>query len=95
MATLEAMDIEELGEVKWLSIQQNSGINSDTLVPVLAKLHNLERLSMNSNGMWKLHPDTFLFNTKLHSISLHNNALACLDGVFDDLINNVSFFLIF
>ena len=56
----------------------------------MLKLYNLERLSLNSNAMWQLHPDTFNFNTKLSSISLHNNALTCLDGVFDNLIEKVS-----
>ena len=63
----------------------------DDLKEILSKLVNLERLSLNSNGFWKLPRDMFLYNTKLKSISLHNNALACLDGVFDDLIDNVYF----
>ena len=58
-------------------------------MPILGRLYNLERLSLNSNAMWQLHPDTFNFNTKLSSISLHNNAITCLDGVFDNLIDKV------
>ena len=56
----------------------------------MAKLVNLERLSLNSNALWKLNSDTFTFNAKLKSVSLHNNAISCLDGVFDNLIDNVS-----
>ena len=86
MSSLDSMTNEELLAVKWLIIDQNTGIDSDALVPIMAKLLNLERLSLNSNGLWTLHPDTFNLNTKLASISLHNNALQCLDGVFDNLI---------
>ena len=86
MSSLDSMTNEELLAVKWLVIDQNTGIDSDALVPIMAKLLNLERLSLNSNGLWTLHPDTFNLNTKLASISLHNNALQCLDGVFDNLI---------
>ena len=86
MSSLDAMTNDELLAVKWLIIDQNTGIDSDALVPIMAKLLNLERLSLNSNGLWTLHPDTFNLNTKLASISLHNNALQCLDGVFDNLI---------
>jgi len=85
-SALDAMNLTELGGITWLSINQNVGINPDDLVPIMAKLYNLERLSLNSNAMWQLHPDTFNFNTKLSSISLHNNALTCLDSVFDNLI---------
>ena len=66
---------------------------ASALVPIMAKLLELERLSLNSNSFWELHQDTFNYNTKLASISLHNNALQCLDGVFDSLISNVSFLM--
>ena len=89
-ATLSGMDYHILDEVKWLSITNNEGMNADDLKIILEQLPNLERLSLNSNGFWKLPRDMFQFNSKLKSISLHNNALTCLDGVFDDLIDNVS-----
>ena len=65
-------------------------LEASALVPIMAKLLELERLSLNSNSFWELHQDTFNYNAKLASISLHNNALQCLDGVFDTLISNVS-----
>jgi len=60
---------------------------ADDLKEILSQLPNLERLSLNSNNFWKLPRDMFAFNHNLKSISLHNNALTCLDGVFDRLID--------
>jgi hypothetical protein len=86
MTTLNGMTNEELLAIKWLTINPNAVIPASSLVPIMAKLLELERLSLNSNSFWELHQDTFNYNTKLPSISLHNNALQCLDGVFDNLI---------
>ena len=52
LETLQNMTSTELGDVKWLVINQNDGINSDDLVGIMALLVNLERLSLNSNNMW-------------------------------------------
>ena len=82
--------VADLNAIQWLSINQNPGISADNLNAIMAKLVNLERLSLNSNALWKLNSDTFTFNAKLKSVSLHNNAISCLDGVFDNLIDNVS-----
>ena len=49
---------------------------------------NVERVSLNANNLWTLNRQTFKYNFSLRSISLHNNALLCMGGVFDDLINN-------
>ena len=52
LETLQNMTSTELGEIKWLVINQNDGINEDDLVGIMALLVNLERLSLNSNNMW-------------------------------------------
>ena len=87
---MNVLSVADLNAIQWLSINQNPGISADNLNAIMAKLVNLERLSLNSNNLWKLNSDTFTFNAKLKSVSLHNNAISCLDGVFDNLIDNVS-----
>ena len=87
---IKFFSVADLNAIQWLSINQNPGISADNLNAIMAKLVNLERLSLNSNNLWKLNSDTFTFNAKLKSVSLHNNAISCLDGVFDNLIDNVS-----
>merc|ERR1712228_9938 len=86
--TLSNMTTQELGNITWLVINQNKGLDADELVGIMVLLINLERLSLNSDDLWYLHPDTFNVQTRLQSISLHNNAINCLDGVFDHLITH-------
>ena len=50
--SMQNMTAAELGDIKWLVINQNDGINKDDLVSIMALLVNLERLSLNSNNMW-------------------------------------------
>jgi len=88
LSALQGMTQEALGKITWLVINQNQGLNADDLVGIMSLLINLERLSLNSDDLWYLHPDTFNVQTKLRSISLHNNAINCLDGVFDHLIDH-------
>jgi len=85
--TMQNMTASELGNIKWLVINQNDGINKDDLVSIMALLVNLERLSLNSNNMWELDADTFNVHTMLKSISLHNNNFLCLNGALDTLID--------
>ena len=56
LETLQNMTSTELGEIKWLVINQNDGINEADLVGIMALLVNLERLSLNSNNMWYVNP---------------------------------------
>ena len=52
LESMQNMTASELGDIKWLVINQNDGINKDDLVSIMALLVNLERLSLNSNNMW-------------------------------------------
>ena len=52
LESMQNMTAAELGDIKWLGINQNDGINKDDLVSIMALLVNLERLSLNSNNMW-------------------------------------------
>ena len=52
LESMQNMTAAELGDIKWLVINQNDGINKDDLVSIMALLVNLERLSLNSNNMW-------------------------------------------
>ena len=52
LESMQNMTASELGDIKWLVINQNDGINKDDLVSIMALLINLERLSLNSNNMW-------------------------------------------
>jgi len=87
LESMQNMTASELGDIKWLVINQNDGINKDDLVSIMALLVNLERLSLNSNNMWELDADTFNVHTVLKSISLHNNNFLCLNGALDTLID--------
>ena len=52
LESMQNMTASELGDIKWLVINQNDGIDKDDLVSIMALLVNLERLSLNSNNMW-------------------------------------------
>ena len=52
LETLTAMSAQQIGNITWLVINQNQGLNADHLVSIMALLVNLERLSLNSDDLW-------------------------------------------
>ena len=52
LSTLQGMNSYQLGNITWLIINQNEGLNADDLVEIMSLLVNLERLSLNSDDLW-------------------------------------------
>jgi len=62
LGALQNMTSFELGNITWLVINQNKGLDADELVDIMALLINLERLSLNSDDLWYVYIKILLFS---------------------------------